>query len=135
MSQQIWFYTDLGVMPQLGRPNDALALILFFLTVPVFTFWITPLGNWLSRHDEFQADQYSVQQCSADALVRALVKLYDDNASTLTPDPIHSAFSDSHPPRHRANTAYKTCLVRDRKSVVTGTRATVSLNLRGPRTI
>src|SRR3546814_701131 len=86
MSQQIWFYTDLGVMPQLGRPNDALALILFFLTVPVFTFWITPLGNWLSRHDEFQADQYSVQQCSADALVRALVKLYDDNASTLTPD-------------------------------------------------
>src|SRR3546814_6638240 len=98
MSQQIWFYTDLGVMPQLGRPNDALALILFFLTVPVFTFWITPLGNWLSRHDEFQADQYSVQQCSADALVRALVKLYDDNASTLTPDPIHSQFYDSHPP-------------------------------------
>jgi len=98
MSRQIWFYTGLGVLPQLGRPNDALALILFFLVIPVFTFWMAPLGNWLSRHDEFQADRYSVRQCSADALIRALVKLYDDNASTLTPDPIHSAFYDSHPP-------------------------------------
>jgi STE24 endopeptidase len=98
LSQHVWFYTELGTLPQLMRPNDALALILFFLVVPVFTFWITPLGNWLSRHDEFQADRYSVRQCSPGALVSALVKLYDDNASTLTPDPVHSAFYDSHPP-------------------------------------
>jgi STE24 endopeptidase len=98
LSQQVWFYTDLGVIPQLGRPNDALALILFFLVMPIFTFWATPLGSWFSRRDEFQADQYAAQQCSPDSLVSALVKLYDDNAATLTPDPIHSAFYDSHPP-------------------------------------
>lgn len=98
VSQQVWFYTGLGVLPQLGRPNDALALILFFLAVPVFTFWVAPLGNWLSRRDEFQADQYSASQCSPEALASALVKLYDDNAATLTPDPVHSAFYDSHPP-------------------------------------
>lgn len=98
LSQQVWFYTGLGVIPQLGRPNDALALILFFLVMPVFTFWITPLLSWLSRSDEFEADRYAVKQSSAKALVSALVKLYDDNASTLTPDPLHSAFYDSHPP-------------------------------------
>ena len=98
LSQQVWFYTDLGVIPQLGRPNDALALILFFLVMPIFTFWATPLGSWFSRRDEFQADQYAAQQCSPDSLVSALVKLYDDNAATLTPDPLHSAFYDSHPP-------------------------------------
>lgn len=98
LSQQVWFYTGLGVIPQLGRPNDALALVLFFLVAPVFTFWATPLASWLSRRDEFQADGYAAQQCSADALVSALVKLYDDNAATLTPDPLHSAFYDSHPP-------------------------------------
>ncbi len=98
VSQQVWFYTGLGVLPQLGRPNDALALILFFLAVPVFTFWVAPLGNWLSRRDEFQADQYSASQCPPRALISALVKLYDDNAATLTPDPMHSAFYDSHPP-------------------------------------
>lgn len=98
LSQQVWFYTDLGVIPQLGRPNDALALILFFLVMPVFTFWITPLISLMSRRDEFQADQFAAQQSSAPALVSALVKLYDDNAATLTPDPVHSAFYDSHPP-------------------------------------
>ncbi|RII83899.1 M48 family metallopeptidase [Neopusillimonas maritima] len=98
LSQQVWFYTDLGVIPQLGRPNDALALILFFLVVPVFTFWVTPLFSLLSRRDEFQADHFAAQQASPDALVSALVKLYDDNAATLTPDPLHSAFYDSHPP-------------------------------------
>lgn len=98
LSSQVWFYVELGVLPQLGRPNDALALILFFLVVPVFTFWLTPLFSWFSRRDEFQADHYAAQQCSADALVSALVKLYDDNAATLTPDPVHSAFYDSHPP-------------------------------------
>ncbi|MBB5217087.1 M48 family metallopeptidase [Parapusillimonas granuli] len=98
LSNQTWFYVGLGVLPQLGRPNDALALILLFLAVPVFTFWATPLASWLSRRDEFQADRYAARQCPPDRLVSALVKLYDDNAATLTPDPIHSAYYDSHPP-------------------------------------
>jgi STE24 endopeptidase len=98
LSQQVWFYTGLGVLPQLGRPNDALALVLFFLAMPVFTFWATPLASWFSRRDEFEADRYAAKQCAADTLVSALVKLYDDNAATLTPDPVHSAFYDSHPP-------------------------------------
>ena len=98
LSGQLWFYEGLGVTPQFGRPNDALALILFFLAMPVFTFWITPLAAWLSRRDEFQADRYAARQASGAALVSALVKLYDDNAATLTPDPLHSAFYDSHPP-------------------------------------
>ncbi|MFW7343593.1 M48 family metallopeptidase [Pollutimonas sp. H1-120] len=98
LSTQVWFYTGLGVVPQLGRPNDALALILIFLAVPVFTFWLTPLASWMSRRDEFQADRYAARQCPPDWLVSALVKLYDDNAATLTPDPVHSAFYDSHPP-------------------------------------
>lgn len=97
LAQQVWFYTNLGVIPQLGRPNDGLALILFFLVMPVFTFWATPLAAWFSRRDEFEADNYAAEQCSSDALVNALVKLYDDNASTLTPDPLHSAYYDSHP--------------------------------------
>jgi STE24 endopeptidase len=98
LSGQVWFYTGLGVLPQLGRPNDALALILFFLVTPTFTFWAAPLASWLSRRDEFQADQYAVGQCTAQPLIAALIKLYDDNAATLTPDPLHSAFYDSHPP-------------------------------------
>jgi len=98
LSQQVWFYTGLGVLPQLGRANDALALVLFLLVVPVFTFWVTPLASWFSRRDEFQADRYAASQSSAAALISALVKLYDDNAATLTPDPLHSAFYDSHPP-------------------------------------
>jgi len=97
LAGKVWFYTELGVMPQLGRPNDALALMLFMLTVPVFTFWVEPLASLLSRRDEFQADQYAAQQSSAAALVSALLKLYNDNAATLTPDPLHSAFYDSHP--------------------------------------
>lgn len=97
LSGQLWFYEGLGVTPQFGRPNDALALLLFFLAMPVFTFWVTPLAAWLSRRDEFEADRYAARQASAPALVSALVKLYDDNAATLTPDPVHSAFYDSHP--------------------------------------
>ncbi|MGB6242046.1 MAG: M48 family metallopeptidase [Castellaniella sp.] len=97
LSTQLWFYTGLGVFPQLGRPNDGLALMLFMLTLPVFTFWATPLASLMSRRDEFQADRYAVQQCGAAPLESALVKLYDDNAATLTPDPIHSAWYDSHP--------------------------------------
>lgn len=98
LSTQVWFYTELGVLPQLGRPNDALALILFFMVIPVFTFWVAPLFSWLSRRDEYQADHYAVTHSSAAALTSALIKLYDDNAATLTPDPLHSAFYDSHPP-------------------------------------
>ncbi|NYT57405.1 M48 family metallopeptidase [Alcaligenaceae bacterium] len=98
LSTQVWFYVELGVLPQLGRPNDALALILFFLAMPVFTFWATPLASWMSRRDEFQADRYAAGVSSSSHLISALVKLYDDNAATLTPDPVHSAFYDSHPP-------------------------------------
>lgn len=89
-----WFHGGLGVHAQ----NTALALILFFLVVPVFTFLLTPLLSGLSRRDEFEADRYAARHASADDLVQALVKLYEDNASTLTPDPLHSLFYDSHPP-------------------------------------
>ena len=98
LATQSWFYTDLGVIPQMGGRNDAMALLLFFLVVPVFTFGLTPIKSWLSRRDEFEADRFARDQSSADELVNALVKLLDDNAATLTPDPVHSAFYDSHPP-------------------------------------
>jgi STE24 endopeptidase len=98
LATQSWFYTDLGVIPQMGTRNDAMALVLFFLVVPIFTFGLTPLRSWLSRRDEFEADRFARDQSSADELINALVKLMDDNASTLTPDPVHSAFYDSHPP-------------------------------------
>ncbi len=89
-----WFYGGLGVQAQ----NTALALILFFLVVPAFTFPFTPLMSALSRRHEFEADRYAAAHASADDLVKALVKLYEDNAATLTPDPLHSLFYDSHPP-------------------------------------
>jgi STE24 endopeptidase len=89
-----WFFAGLGV----EAGNTALALILFFLVVPVFTFPFGPLASYLSRRNEFEADAYAAQHAAADDLVRALVKLYEDNAATLTPDPLHSLFYDSHPP-------------------------------------
>jgi len=89
-----WFFQGLGVTAQ----NTALALILFFLVMPVFTFLLTPLMSLLSRRHEFAADRYAAEHASADHLIGALVKLYEDNASTLTPDPLHSLFYDSHPP-------------------------------------
>jgi len=100
LSSQIWFYTGLGVRPVLeaGAPNDALALLLFLLAVPVFTFFITPLFAQLSRRDEFQADAYAVAQTSGTDLSSALLKLYEGNASTLTPDPLYVKFYYSHPP-------------------------------------
>ena len=73
-------------------------LLLFFLALPVFTFMLGPLSSLYSRRHEFEADAFAVRNASADALAHALVKLYDDNASTLTPDPIYSAVYDSHPP-------------------------------------
>ncbi len=98
LAQQTWFYTGLGVMPALDGRNDALALILFFLVTPVFTFPFTPVASWYSRKHEFEADRYASEQTDPANLISALVKLYDDNAATLTPDPVHSAFYDSHPP-------------------------------------
>jgi len=98
LAGKTWFYTGLGVTPQLMQSNHALALVLFFLIMPVFTFFLTPLASWYSRRDEFQADRYAARQTGAAPLASALVKLYDDNAATLTPDPRHSAFYDSHPP-------------------------------------
>ena len=83
--------------------TDAMALVLFFLVVPVFTFLLQPLLAIYSRKHEFEADEYAAQYASARDLVHALVKLYKDNASTLTPDPVHSAFYDSHPPASLAS--------------------------------
>jgi STE24 endopeptidase len=89
-----WFYVGLGVETR----STALALLLFFMTVPVFTFLLHPLGSLYSRKHEYEADAYAARHADAAELVRALVKLYQDNAATLTPDPVHSAFYDSHPP-------------------------------------
>lgn len=97
LMQTDWFYTGLGVSSN-DAHNTAMALILFFLTVPVFTFLTTPLASLLSRRHEFEADRYAASHASAPDLVKALVKLYEDNAATLTPDPLHSLFYDSHPP-------------------------------------
>jgi STE24 endopeptidase len=98
LSRQPWFYQGLGVTPLAGDGLGGYALLLFFLVLPAFTFILQPLGSWMSRRHEFQADAFAARQSSAEYLSRALVKLYEDNASTLTPDPIHSAFYDSHPP-------------------------------------
>lgn len=91
-----WFYEGLGVATDAA--NHAVALVLFFLVMPVFAFPLTPLGSLLSRRNEFEADRYAARHAHSDDLIRALVKLYEDNASTLTPDPLHSLFYDSHPP-------------------------------------
>ncbi|HEX4985569.1 MAG TPA: M48 family metallopeptidase [Burkholderiales bacterium] len=95
LKNQDWFYLGLNV----GFPApDAMALTLFFMVVPVFTFFLQPLMAMYSRKHEFEADEYAAKFTPARDLVHALVKLYKDNASTLTPDPLHSAFYDSHPP-------------------------------------
>jgi STE24 endopeptidase len=98
LKTQAWFYTGLGVEPMLLASNNAMALILFALVLPVFTFLFLPLNSITSRKHEFEADAFAAKYTDARDLVSALVKLYEDNASTLTPDPIHSAFYDSHPP-------------------------------------
>jgi STE24 endopeptidase len=98
LKTQAWFYAGLGVDPMLLTNNDALALILFVLVLPVFTFLFSPLSSITSRKHEFEADAFAARYANAQDLVAALVKLYEDNASTLTPDPLHSAFYDSHPP-------------------------------------
>ncbi|MFZ6770026.1 M48 family metallopeptidase [Undibacterium sp. Di26W] len=97
LKDQVWFYTGLGVDPMLLARNDAMALILFMLSLPVFTFVFSPLSSITSRKHEFEADAFAAKHTNASDLVTALVKMYDDNSSTLTPDPLHSAFYDSHP--------------------------------------
>ncbi len=96
LTHEPWFYAGLGVPGD--APRYGVALVLFMLALPVFTFVAAPLASLYSRRHEFEADAYAAKNASASALVAALVKLYEDNASTLTPDPLHSAFYDSHPP-------------------------------------
>ncbi|WP_448255198.1 M48 family metallopeptidase [Ottowia oryzae] len=104
LANQPWFYTGLGVTPNLPAnlggavPNHALALLLFMLVVPLFSFFLSPLMAQLSRKHEFEADAYAASQANAQDLSNALVKLYKDNASTLTPDPLYVRFYYSHPP-------------------------------------
>lgn len=98
LKTQAWFYTGLGVEPMMGASNDAMALLLFVLALPVFSFLFSPLTSLSSRKHEFEADAFAAEHTNSQDLVSALVKLYEDNASTLTPDPLHSAFYDSHPP-------------------------------------
>ncbi len=98
LKNQVWFYLGLGVMPLMNGSNDAMVLILFMFTLPVFTFLFSPLLSITSRKNEFEADAFAAKHSNSQDLISALVKLYEDNASTLTPDPLHSAFYDSHPP-------------------------------------
>jgi STE24 endopeptidase len=94
LAGQSWFYHALGVNAQ----NNALALLLFMLALPVFTQFLQPIMAIMSRRHEFEADDFAVQQAGAEPMIKALVKLYRENANTLTPDPLYSAFHDSHPP-------------------------------------
>jgi STE24 endopeptidase len=96
LKTRTWFYQGLGVDPLFA--SDAMALILFMLVLPIFTFVLSPLTSISSRKHEFEADAFAATHTDARDLVSALVKMYEDNASTLTPDPLHSAFYDSHPP-------------------------------------
>jgi STE24 endopeptidase len=98
LSGQAWFYIGLGVIPNLRGANDALALLLFMMVLPLFSTFISPLFAQLSRKHEFEADAYAVAQTSGADLRSALLKLYKDNASTLTPDPVYVKFYYSHPP-------------------------------------
>ncbi|MDM0040326.1 M48 family metallopeptidase [Variovorax sp. J22G21] len=98
VSDRSWFYTGLGVQPNMAAANNALVLLLFMLAVPVFGFFVAPLSARLSRKHEFEADAYAVAQTSGADLSAALLKLYSDNASTLTPDPVFVKFYYSHPP-------------------------------------
>ncbi len=104
LMNQDWFYQGLGVfssnetLANIASPSTAMALLLFFLVMPTFTFLFQPLSSLYSRKHEFEADAYAVEKASSGDLIQALVKLYQDNAATLTPDPLHSAFYDSHPP-------------------------------------
>ncbi len=94
LMKQGWFYSDLGVSHQ----STYIALMLFMLVGPVFTFFLSPIFARASRKHEFEADEFAAQHSNANELINALVKMYEENAATLTPDPVHSIFYDSHPP-------------------------------------
>jgi STE24 endopeptidase len=94
LMQQPWFYSGLNV----STSSTYIALLLFMLVIPVFVFFLQPVMAWFSRKHEFEADDFAASQANPLALIQALVKLYQENASTLTPDPLYSAFYDSHPP-------------------------------------
>jgi len=94
LMQAGWFYQGLGVT----TPSTALALLLFFMILPTFSFLLHPLLSAYSRKHEFEADSYAASQTAPADLVNALIKMYQDNAATLTPDPLYSKFYDSHPP-------------------------------------
>ncbi|WIT10709.1 M48 family metallopeptidase [Paucibacter sediminis] len=98
LSRQTGFYLAFSVQPNMAAPNDALALLLFMLVLPVFGFFFTPLSALISRKHEFQADAYACAQASGADLAAALLKLHEDNAGTLTPDPVYARFYYSHPP-------------------------------------
>jgi len=98
MSHRVWFYTAFGVQPSMTAANDAIALLLFMLVVPVFGFFVSPLWAGLSRRHEFEADAYACAHTDGRDLASALLKLYQDNAATLTPDPLYARFYYSHPP-------------------------------------
>ncbi len=97
-ASQAWFFTGLGAEPSMGDSNDALALILFLLVVPLFTYFLSPLMAQVSRQHEFEADAFASEKTRGEDLASALLKLYKDNASTLTPDPWYARFYYSHPP-------------------------------------
>jgi STE24 endopeptidase len=98
LKNQPAFYAGLGVGPNLAAPNDALALLLFMLAAPPFLFFLSPLSARWSRRAEFQADAFAKAQTDGEALASALLKLHEDNGSTLTPDPVYARFYYSHPP-------------------------------------
>ena len=98
LSGQAWFYSGLGVAPSMNAPNDAVALLLLLLVVPVFSFFVAPLFARFSRKHEFEADAYACAQADGRDLAAALLKLHQDNAATLTPDPLYVRFYYSHPP-------------------------------------
>ena len=98
LMQAEWFYQGLGVAMPSTTLATALALLLFFMVLPVFSFLLHPVTSYYSRKHEFEADAYAAQQTDARDLASALVKMYQDNAATLTPDPLYSTFYDSHPP-------------------------------------
>lgn len=108
LGNQTGFYLGLGVRPNAAGPNDALALLLFMLAVPVFSYFFTPLASGLSRKHEFEADAYACAQADGRALASALLKLHEDNAGTLTPDPLFARFYYSHPPASERLAALQT---------------------------
>jgi STE24 endopeptidase len=98
LAGQSSFYAGLGVQPNIAAPNDALALLLFMLALPPFGFFVSPLMAHFSRRHEFEADAYACAQADGRDLANALLKLHEDNAATLTPDPVYVRFYYSHPP-------------------------------------